>query len=269
MRQTSERRGADSLSALLSSDSVHGMESSGFAAFDALRDELERNTGLRQEVEAALDLNVRRVNPSDRANRFGSGAAVEWILASAAFAAGVLTVPGGHNANGFDLRDLLGEARDGLWSVKNQTKRGPFRITNGIGGGGRGFIEPTVFLSPALPGIVFGDPELHVDLAAAAIETADAVVLPFVAVLAHANLHPECVAECSMPRNPGTGSDDPWLDYVASLLSPERFPRLSQMFIDSKPVSRSLSDEVSRLAALKDQGTITTEEFAALVAKLA
>lgn len=251
------------------STTVRSMESSGSAPFDALRDELGRNAGLRREIEAALDLNVRRVNPSDRANRFGSGAAVEWIVASAAFAGGVLTVPGGHNANGFDLRDLLSDARAGLWSVKNQTKRGPFRITNGIGGGGRGFVEPTVFLSPALPGIVFGDPDLHPDLAAAAVETSDAVVLPFVAVLDHARLRPECVADCSMPTNPGTGTDDPWLDYVASLLSPERFPRLSQMFIESRPVSRSLSDEVTRLAALKDQGTITPEEFAALVTKLA
>lgn len=241
---------------------------SGSESFDAFRAALAREPSLRSEVESALDLNVRRVNPSDRANRFGSGAAVEWILASAAYAAGVLTVPGGHNANGFDLRDLLSEVRDGLWSVKNQTKRGEFRISNGLGGGGRGFVEPTVFLSPALPGIVYADPTMHADIASAAMQKADAVTLPFVAVLLHAQTYPECVAECTMPTNPGSGTDDPWLDYVASLLAPERFPRLAKMFIESKPVGGTLSDEIVRLAALRDAGTITTEQFNDLVKRL-
>ena len=219
-------------------------------------------------MEAALDLNVRRVNPSDRANRFGSGAAVEWILAAVAFSADIITVPGGHNMNGFDLRDLMSEVRDGLWSVKNQTKRSDFRISNGLGGGGRGFVESTVFLSPALPGIVFADPNHHEQIASQAVAKADAVVLPFRAVLDHADAHPECVASCVMPKNPGTGTDDPWIDYVSSLLSPERFPRLSTMFIASKPVSSSLSDEIVRLAALRSAGTISESQFDDLVKKV-
>lgn len=243
------------------------VERSASQAFSTFRSALEDDPSLRREMEAALDLNVRRVNPSDRANRFGSGAAVEWILASVAYAAGVITIPGGHNANGFDLRDLLDEVREGLWSVKNQTRRGEFRISNGLGGGGKGFIEPTVFLSPALPGIVFADPEIH-DIAEQAVAKADAVVLPFRAVLDHAEEHPGCVAECQMPINPGTGSDDPWLDYVASLLAPERFPQLSIMFVESKPVANNLSAEIVRLAALRDAGTITTEQFGNLVSQL-
>lgn len=215
-----------------------------------------------------MDLNVRRVNPSDRANRFGSGAAVEWILAAAAFSAGVVTVPGGHNTNGFDLRDLMSEVRDDLWSVKNQTKRGAFRISNGLGGGGRGLVDPTVFLSPALPGITFVHPTHHPETAAEAVRNPDAIILPFAAVKSHAERHPECVAACAMPRNPGTGADDPWLDYVASLLSPERFPRLSKMFVQSKPANRSFSDEVVRLATLRDEGAITSEQFADLISKL-
>ncbi len=244
------------------------MTSSGSRAFDRLRDALVSDPALRYEVEASLDLNVRRVNPSDRANRFGSGAAVEWILAAAAFSAGVLTVPGGHNTNGFDLRDLLEEARGGLWSVKNQTKRGAFRISNGIGGGGRGLVDPTVFLSPALNGITFVDPDRHPETVAATVVQPDAVILPFAALREHAERHPECVANCRMPTNPGTGVDDPWLDYVASLLSPERFPRLSTMFVQSKPASRSFSDEIVRLAALRDDGAITTQQFAELISKL-
>ncbi len=129
-------------------------------------------------------------------------------------------------------------------------------------------MEPTVFLSPALPGIVFADPNHHEHIAAQSIAKADAVVLPFRAVLAHADDHPECVVPCVMPKNPGTGIDDPWIDYVSSLLSPERFPRLSTMFIASKPVSSSLSDEIVRLAALRSAGTISDSQFDDLVTKL-
>ena len=218
-------------------------------------------------MESALDLNVRRVNPTDRANRFGSGAAVEWILAAVAYAAGIVTVPGGHNENGFDLRDLLGNVRSGLWSVKNQTKRSDFRITNGLGGGGKGFVEPTVFLSPALPGIVFADPRIH-EVGSHAVEKSDAVVLPFRALLQHVEEHPDCVARCAMPTNPGTGTDDPWKEYVESLLSPERFPRLSTMFAEAKPVQGTLSSELIRLVAMRDAGKLTEEQFDALVQTL-
>lgn len=240
---------------------------SGSAHFDALRDALERDHHLRAELEAALDLNVRRVNPSDRANRFGSGAAVEWILAAAAYAAKVLTVPGGHNANGFDLRDLRDDAR-GLWSVKNTTNRSDFRLTNGIGGAGSGFVEPVVFLSPALPGITFVDPAVHVDVSALVERKADATVLKFAVVEKHARARPQCVAPCRMPKNPRTGVDDPWMDYVESLLSAQRFPQLSRLFVAAKPVQGSLSTELQALVAQRDAGNISAEQFDLLVKRL-
>ncbi|WP_166133958.1 hypothetical protein [Nocardioides ochotonae] len=241
--------------------------SSGSKAFDDLRDALLRQPALRAELEAALDLNVRRVNPTDRANRFGSGAAVEWILASVAFAAGVLSIPAGHNANGFDLRDLREDAR-GLWSVKNTTKRSDFRLTNGIGGPGAGFTEPVVFLSPVLPGVVFCDPKTHEDVRREVQVKSDATVLPFRVVEAHAKQHPECVAACSMPTNPGTGQDDPWMDYVESLLSRERFPQLSRLFNAAKPVQGSLTSELQALIAQRDSGAINAEQFDLLVRRL-
>lgn len=241
--------------------------SSGSSAFDALRDALARRPALRQEVEAALDLNVRRVNPSDRANRFGSGAAVEWILAAVAYAANVLAVPGGHNSNGFDLRDLREDAR-GLWSVKNQTNRGEWRITNGLGGAGGGFMDPTIFVSPALPGLTFADPRIHQDLASKVVVKSDAVTLPAGAVIEHAHQHPECVAPCAMPKNPGTGMDDPWMDYVESLLSADRFPQLSRLFVAAKPVSSTLTDELQRLILLRDSGSITAEQFNLMITRL-
>lgn len=240
------------------------MQTSGSGAFDSLRDALRTNHGLRSELENSLDLNVHRVNPTDRANRFGSGAAVEWILAAAAFAVGALSIPGGHNANGFDLRDLRNDAR-GLWSVKNQTKRGEWRISNGLGGSGAGLRDATIFVSPSLPGLTFVDPSIHLEVTDHVVLKADAVTLPARAVEEHAQRHPECVAICAMPSNPGTGQEDPWMDYVENLLTPDRFPRLAQLFVASKPSAGTLTSELMNLVALRDAGKITPEQFANFV----
>lgn len=243
------------------------MTSSGSAAFDQLRDTLARDSHLRSEVEAALDLNVRRVNPTDRANRFGSGAAVEWILGSVAYAAGVLSVPGGHNANGFDLRDLREDAR-GLWSVKNQTKRGEWRISNGLGGSGGGLKDATVFVSPSLPGLTFVDPSVHTHVASQVVVKSDAVTLAARVVVDHAHAHPECVAPCSTPTNPGTGQEDPWMRYVENLLSPDRFPQLSRLFVASKPTNSTLSSELLALVGLRDTGQITADQFDVMIRRI-
>ncbi|MBA8989917.1 hypothetical protein FHW23_001163 [Curtobacterium pusillum] len=166
------------------------------------------------------------------------------------------------------MRDLRKQAQ-GLWSVKNSTrKRSDFRLTNGMGGSGKGFRDAVLMLSPSLPGIVFADPEIHRELADSARETGDAVILPFRAVEAFAMNHPECVALCSMPVNDGSGQDDPWMDYVASLLDRVRFPRLARMFVEAAPPARSIVDEVVRLAQLRDSGVITASAFESAVAAL-
>lgn len=228
---------------------------------------MKRDKHLLSELEAALDLNVRRINPTDRANRFGSGAAVEWILAAVAFASGALSIPGGHNANGFDLRDLRDDAR-GLWSVKNQTRRGEWRISNGLGGAGNGFVEPTIFVSPSLPGLTFVDPELHLDVSRQVVRKSDAVTLPPRVIEEHSSLHPECVANCTMPKNPGTGTEDPWMDYVENLLTRDRFPQLSNLFVAARPAAGTLTSELKSLLAMRDSGQITPDQFSVLVAKL-
>lgn len=61
---------------------------SGSQAFDDLRTTARPRPELARELVAALDLNVRRVNPTDRANRLRLGPAVEWILAAVAYMAG-------------------------------------------------------------------------------------------------------------------------------------------------------------------------------------
>lgn len=242
---------------------------SGSEPFDRLRDMLARDSALHAEVEAALRLNVDRVNPTDQGNRFVVGGAVEWIIAAAAWAAGALSLPGGHSQRGFDLMALQGAAR-GLWSVKSQSaaKRSAFRITNGLGGAGRGFAEPTVFVSPNLPGLVLIDPVQHAEVASRAQQKKDAVVLPFGAVLAHAIANPACVAPLSAPANEGRGRENPFLAYSQTILTPDRFPRLSTMFGAAKHSSGTVTDEVMRLLALRDTGTITPSQFDDLLAQV-
>lgn len=240
---------------------------SGSPEFDALRAALARDDNLREELEAALRANLSRIDPTDRANRFGSGAAVEWIIAAVAYQAGVLSVPRGHNADGFDLHALRENVR-GMWSVKNTTAPANFRLTNGMSGAGRGFTDPVVLLSPALPGLTYAHPEMHPDVAEAVQIKGDHTLLPLKAAQRHAEEHPECVAPLKMPTNPRTGRDDPWMDYVKSLLEPQRFPRLSKLFLDATPPARSLADEIVALARLRDAGTLTEAQFEAAVAKV-
>lgn len=243
--------------------------SSGSGPFDKLRDALTTDVGLRAEVEAAMRLNVDRVNPTDPGNRFVVGGAIEWIVAAAAWAVGALTLPGGHSARGFDLIDLQ-EASRGLWSVKAQTakKSGEWRITNGMNGAGRGFEDSTVFVAPGLPGLVYVDKDDHPDVAAKGKQKPDAFVIPWSAVKAHAAAHPECVAPLQAPRNEGRGVEDPFLSYAKTIITPERFPQLSGMFVAAQPPVASLADEVQRLAALRDAGTIDNATFNSLVAAL-
>lgn len=89
--------------------------------------------------------------------------------------------------------------------------------------------------------------------------------LPLRDALRHAEEHPECVASIRMPVNPKTGRDDPWMDYVKSLLEPQRFPRLSKQFLDAVPPQRSLATEIVELAKLRDAGTLTEAQFESAV----
>lgn len=242
---------------------------SGSDAFDKLRDALATDPALRAEVESALRLNVDRVNPTDPGNRFVVGGAVEWIIAAAAWSIGALTIPGGHSQRGFDLLDLEKASR-GLWSVKSQSaKTGrTWRISNGLGGSGKGFDTPTVFVAPRLPGLVYIDPAKHPGVAQLGKQNKDAFVLPWSAVKAHAASHPACVAPIQAPANEGRGREDPFLSYAKTVLVPERFPRLSGMFLAAEPPKGSISDEVQSLALLKDQGVLTQAQFDDAVAAL-
>lgn len=243
---------------------------SGSTAFDQLRDGLAADAGLRGELEAAMQLNVDRVNPTDPGNRFIVGGAVEWLIAAAAWSLKILTVPGGHSTRGFDLLALQDAAR-GLWSVKAQTAAKPaaFRITNGLGGAGAGFQDATVFVSPHLPGLTLIHPGVHLEAAATAKVTGDATVLPWGTVKNHADDHPECVAPLRAPVNQGLGRENPFLAYAETLVDPSRFVRLSAMFTAASPPTLGRAAEVERLLDMKNRGDITDQQFAALVDSLA
>lgn len=245
------------------------MPTSGSDAFDRFRDVLASDESLRAELERALQLNIDRVNPSDRGNRFIFGGTVEWVLAAAAYAAGVLTVPSGHGTDAFDLVDLAREAR-GLWSVKTQSGKTPqdFRISNGLGGAGKGLTSSTVFVSPHLPGLVFLDPALHLEALTGIKATGDATILRHASVAEHAALHPACVAPLRIPKNAGTGTEDPLVEYVRSLVTPTHFPRLSRLFREASHEGVSLAEGLVALAELRARGLLTEAEFAQVKEKL-
>lgn len=249
---------------------------SGSVAFDRFRDAMAKDPALVRELEAALQVNVDRVNPSDPGNRFVTGGAAEWIIAAAAWEAKVLTVPGGHGARGFDLLDLQDAAR-GLWSVKSQSARSKsaFRISNGLGGAGKGLMDPTVFLSPHLPGLVLVHPVLHEAVKAKEKSTkkgkdgqeeeSDAVTLAFGVIAEHAKAHPECVIPLRVPMNEGRGQENPYLEYTQTIVVRSQFPRLSRMFEAAKPTGTTLGQDLADLARLKEEGQLTESQYAAAV----
>jgi len=248
-----------------------GHGTSGSTAFDRLRTYLLKDPAVRIEMENAFSSLTERINVSDRGSRFVAGATGEWIIAAACYSAGIIAFPEGHNADGFDLAGVQAAAQ-GLFSVKcSFSKTSGFRITNGINGSGKGFVEPTIFAHQRLGGLVFADPGKHVALAAKAQKKPDAVVLSLAAIIEHARENPSCVVAMSIPLNQGRGTYDPALEFVRSLLTGEgHYPNLSRVFEDVKrqTAGTSVAAEIRDLKALRDQGVLSQEQFERAVDKL-
>ncbi len=193
---------------------------------------------------------------------------MEWIIAAAAWSAGILTVPGGHNANGFDLTDVLSQAK-GLWSIKfgSQKSPGDWRLTNGLGGAGRGFVEPTVFVHKRLGGLLYINPADHPHVASRVVALDDASKLAFKETLEFALAHPECVAKLDVPINEGQAASDPYA-FIKELLSPDTFPNLAKVFVDAKPAQNSVTEEVRQLALMRDTGVLSDEQLKLAIDKL-
>jgi len=244
------------------------LPSSGSDAWDRLRDAVAKDSQLRTEIEWLMSLSVETYNPSDRGTRFITGSIGEWLVAFAAYAAGVLTMPDGHNANSHDLRGLLGQAKD-LWSVKSSYRSGgSFGVSNGRDGPGPGLVGPVVFWSPEFPGLVFVDPAIHPEVTRAQVAKADQMQLSKSAVLAHARAHPECVIECDVPENPGTATKDPGFEAVRLLVESGPFRRLRKMLVDAAAVDSTLVSQLRQLQAMRDRGDLEQSAYEAAVRKL-
>lgn len=250
---------------------LQNRSTSGSEAFDKLNFVLTDDAALRGDVESALMVLLERLNPSDAGVRWAVGTVVEWTIAGALYAAGALSIPEGHKAAGIDLQDLLGQLR-ATFSVKSSfsPKVGTFRLTNGMGGGGLGFAEPTLFLHPRLPGIVYADPELHPTLARDVRSTADATTISVTAVRSHAQEHPECVIPLKIPANGGRGRADPGTSFARDLLVSGRFPRLERLFNDVAAAAqpKTILDEIMELKELRREGDLDEAQFRLAVAKL-
>ncbi|WP_122815924.1 hypothetical protein [Nocardioides pantholopis] len=245
--------------------------SSGSSEFEALRAAFLKDPSLRTELEWAYRLAVESYNPSDRGLRFITGGIGEWIITLAAYRAGLVTMPDGHNADGHDTASVLAEAK-GLWSVKTSYRRGgKFTITNGQGGPGLGLVVDTVFLSPDLPGIVYVNPEAHPEMVEVVAWHKDSTSLTKADVAGFAVLHADCVIPFTMPENPGAAVKDPGLEAVRLIVDNSNFPRLRTMFVDVAAASaedKSIVAQIQQAKKLHSDGTLSDEQFEALVGKL-
>jgi hypothetical protein len=244
---------------------------SGSQSFDRLRTTLIEDRSLRSDVEAALVVLLERLNPSDQGVRWAVGTCVEWIVACALYGAGAIALPEGHRTPGLDLQELLGTLRE-RFSVKSSFSPGvrTFRLTNGMGGAGAGFVEPTLFLHPSLPGIVYADPIHHPSLGREVKNTSDATTISVPVVASHGREHPECVIPLHIPENPKRGADDPGTAFAVGLLSTGRFPRLDRLFTDVAAAANpnTVVEQLGTIRRLHNEGVIDDEQMAALVAQL-
>lgn len=236
---------------------------SGSAEFDALRNHLLSNREVKREVEFAFSSLLTAANPSDRGLRFLFGNGAEWIMAAASWSAGVLTAPAGHNANGFDLGDLLNQAK-GLWSVKASasSSAGDIRLKNFMGDGANAdWTEPTLFVGAYLKGAVLVDPTLHTAVKDKMRRGSDALLLGGGVVKRFAQDNPENYVAFDVAINQGGGANDPYA-FVKSVITPEHFPVLSKPFLAAAPVATgNLVEEIKKLADLRDQGVLDDESF--------
>ncbi|OLT50294.1 hypothetical protein BJF89_10290 [Corynebacterium sp. CNJ-954] len=247
------------------------MATSGSPEFDKFKHHIESNATVRREVEFAFSKLLTAANPTDRGARFLFGGAAEWILAAAAWSAGVLVAPAGHNADGFDLGDLLTKARADLWSVKASAAAKPadIKLVNFQGSGAnRDWTEPTLFVAPYLDGAVLVDPNEATEVKNKMKRGGDSLSIRAKAIVDYKKEHPENHASFEVAVNPG---DIPYDSsaFPKSILDPATFPHLARPFIEAKPLlDKSTSAEIERLVALRDNGTLTDEQLTQAVSKV-
>jgi hypothetical protein len=197
-------------------------------AFQKLKNSFDEKPEIRHEVELALSAVLERLNPSDRGTRFLTGGAYEWVIAVASWASEIQVFPGGHSENGFDLMEYM-NALKGVWSVKSFTSpslNGSIRIINKMSPAHAEFDQPTIFISPDLPGIVYFDPKLAPNYASMATQNDEAVLIAGQYIKRFASDNPDCVLPFQAPINPKNGKESPQLDIVSSILTSGTYTHL-------------------------------------------
>jgi hypothetical protein len=242
---------------------------SGSEDWDQLKKAIESDAQLKAEIEWLLQLALETYNPSDRGIRFITGAIGEWLLAFASYAAGVLSLPDGHTANGHDLRSLKARAGE-MWSVKSaSTIGGNFTITNGRGGAGQGMTTPVVFWSPEFEGMIYADPKVHPWVKEAQHSTSDAMVIPKAAIRAHALANPDCFISVHIPVNPGTATKDPGFEAVKILVEAPQFVRLKKMLVDVEAKEDlTIVSQLRELQKMRAAGNLTDSAYEAAVTRV-
>jgi hypothetical protein len=225
---------------------------------------------LRAEFTDAWRSMLEQVNPSDHGARFVAGAVAEWILAAAMYQCGVVSPPAGHDAIGFDLAVIQRHLKTQFSSKAQFSKsRSDFIISNGQGGDGGGLKFPVIFMSPHIGGVVFLDPEVHLDVLAEQKGRKDSVALPIRAVIEHRDRHPECWIPLALPVNQGRGERDAGVELARELLMSSRFPNLKRLFEDAaRTVGGSVVTEIHGLKRLRDYGAISEEQYQQLLDNL-
>jgi hypothetical protein len=234
--------------------------------FSMLKKSFLIEPSIRSETETALKAVLERLNPSERGTRFLTGGAYEWVLAVACWVAGLKTIPGGHSQNGVDLL-MYRESLKELWSVKSFTTAklsGEIRIINKMSGGQVSFDHPTIFVSPALPGIVYFDPALAPNFAARTKQDDEKLTIDGRLITKFAKLNPDCVLPFSAPINPGSGRASPQLEIVNNILTSGTYPNLGPVMTQMNKISTT----VTFLKAQFESGKIDEKTFQNLLSNL-
>jgi len=175
--------------------------------FAKLAQALAASPALRREAEQAMGAILEKHNPSDRAERFVFGGAIEWVMAVTCWVAGIRSLPGGHGQNGFDLMELKNGIQ-GLWSLKssasskvsgNVNLRNNQRTSSQQGKVQDLYLHPTVFIGPYLPGITYFDPKLATGYAGKFDYDEDAVKFKVSLIVDYAKNNPGMVIPFNFP----------------------------------------------------------------------
>lgn len=243
-----------------------GIVLNGDHPFQILKKSLRASPSLQVETELALAAILERLNPSERGTRFLTGGAYEWVLAVACWASGIKTIPGGHSENGFDLLEYMNGLK-GLWSIKSFTSErfsGQVRIINKMSSGPVVWSHPTLFISPALPGLTYFDPRVATWYSSQARESDEALTVSASLIGDFAANNPECVIPFEAPVNTGNGGESPQLDIVSSILTSGTYEVLGPIMTKMKKIAAT----AAFLRSQHDHGQIDEETFRKMLTNL-